>query len=59
MLGRAKRVHIDKESTTIIDGAGAKIRRRSHPPCQAAAWATWITEELGSLEETTARPWVS
>ncbi|VFU09135.1 chaperonin GroEL [Methylocella tundrae] len=24
MLGRAKRVHIDKESTTIIDGAGAK-----------------------------------
>jgi chaperonin GroEL len=24
MLGRAKRVHIDKESTTIIDGAGEK-----------------------------------
>src|SRR5664279_2954151 len=24
MLGRAKRVHIDKESTTIIDGAGDK-----------------------------------
>src|ERR687883_835128 len=24
MLGRAKRVHIDKENTTIIDGAGAK-----------------------------------
>jgi chaperonin GroEL len=24
MLGRAKRVHIDKDSTTIIDGAGAK-----------------------------------
>src|SRR5262249_23923288 len=24
MVGRAKRVHIDKESTTIIDGAGAK-----------------------------------
>jgi chaperonin GroEL len=24
MLGRAKRVHIDKEATTIIDGAGAK-----------------------------------
>ena len=24
MLGRAKRVHIDKENTTIIDGAGEK-----------------------------------
>jgi chaperonin GroEL len=24
MLGRAKRVHLDKESTTIIDGAGGK-----------------------------------
>jgi chaperonin GroEL len=24
MLGRAKRVHIDKETTTIIDGAGEK-----------------------------------
>jgi chaperonin GroEL len=24
MLGRAKRVHIDKENTTIIDGAGSK-----------------------------------
>src|SRR5205823_9706602 len=24
MLGRAKRVHIDKENTTIIDGAGKK-----------------------------------
>src|SRR5256886_5622977 len=24
MLGRAKRVHIEKENTTIIDGAGGK-----------------------------------
>jgi chaperonin GroEL len=24
MLGRAKRMHIDKENTTIIDGAGSK-----------------------------------
>ena len=29
MLGRAKRVRIDKDSTTIIDGAGKKVRHRS------------------------------
>ena len=28
MLGRAKRIRIDKESTTIIDGAGAEGRHR-------------------------------
>ena len=29
MLGRAKRVRIEKENTTIIDGAGCKARHRS------------------------------
>ena len=33
MLGRAKRVRIEKENTTIIDGAGAKDDDRS--PCSA------------------------
>ena len=32
MLGRAKRVRIEKESTTIIDGAGAR-RPTSRPAC--------------------------
>ena len=37
MLGRAKRIRIDKENTTIIDGAGKKGRhRRPHRPDQGA-----------------------
>ena len=43
MLGRAKRVHIDKESTTIIDGAGEK-----------KAIEARIGQIKGQIEETTS-----
>ncbi|SFQ20980.1 chaperonin GroL, partial [Mesorhizobium sp. NFR06] len=43
MLGRAKRVLIDKDTTTIIDGAGAK-----------AAIQTRIAQIRGQIEETTS-----
>src|SRR5688500_730753 len=43
MLGRAKRVHIDKENTTIIDGAGKK------PDIQAR-----IGQIKAQIEETTS-----
>src|SRR5208337_23847 len=37
MLGKAKRVRIEKENTTIIDGAGEKeADRRAHRPDQGA-----------------------
>jgi len=42
-LGRAKRVLIDKDTTTIIDGAGAK-----------AAIQTRIAQIRGQIEETTS-----
>ena len=57
MLGRAKKVRIDKENTTIIDGAGKKadidgrctqIRRRSRRPPRTttarscrSGWPSW------------------
>ena len=43
MLGRAKRVHIDKESTTIIDGAGEKKDIEAR-----------ISQIKGQIEETTS-----
>jgi len=43
MLGRAKRVLIDKDTTTIIDGAGAK-----------AAIQARIAQIRGQIEETTS-----
>ena len=43
MLGRAKRVRIDKESTTIIDGAGAK-----------AAIEARVSQIKAQIEETTS-----
>jgi chaperonin GroEL len=43
MLGRAKRVHIDKESTTIIDGAGEKKDIEAR-----------IAQIKGQIEETTS-----
>jgi chaperonin GroEL len=43
MLGRAKRVHIDKENTTIIDGAGRK-----------AAIEGRCTQLRAQIEETTS-----
>jgi chaperonin GroEL len=36
MLGRAKKVVIDKENTTIVNGAGAKGHRRPRHPDQGA-----------------------
>ena len=30
--------------------------KKEAPPCRAAAWAAWIIEEPGSLEQTTAGP---
>ena len=57
MLGKAKKVRIDKENTTIIDGAGKKtdiqarisqIRRRSRRPPRTttrrscrSGWPSW------------------
>ena len=35
MLGTVKRMHIEKENTTLVDGAGKKRHRRedsAHPP---------------------------
>jgi chaperonin GroEL len=43
MLGRAKRVHIDKEATTIIDGAGEKKDIEAR-----------ISQIKGQIEETTS-----
>jgi len=43
MLGRAKRVRIDKENTTIIDGAGSKDDIRAR-----------IKQIRGQIEETTS-----
>nr|MDQ6870278.1 chaperonin GroEL [Pseudomonadota bacterium] len=43
MLGRAKRVHIDKESTMIIDGAGEKKDIEAR-----------ISQIKGQIEETTS-----
>jgi chaperonin GroEL len=43
MLGRAKRVRVEKENTTIVDGAGKK------PDIQAR-----ITQIKGQIEETTS-----
>src|ERR1700740_499279 len=43
MLGRAKRVHIDKESTTIIDGAGGKKEIEAR-----------ISQIKAQIEETTS-----
>src|SRR5690242_1541699 len=43
MLGRAKRVHVDKESTTIIDGAGDKKDIEAR-----------ITQIKAQIEETTS-----
>src|SRR5687767_2121016 len=43
MLGRAKRIRIDKENTTIIDGAGAREAIQAR-----------ITQIRGQIEETTS-----
>src|SRR5207253_9856524 len=57
MLGRAKRVHIDKENTTIIDGAGKKedILARVNQ-LKAQIEETTSDYDREKLEERLAKP---